>query len=83
MAPINPEVMTTLSISCFFFLRCKKNKTSTVKVKMLSSSAALGKMLLKNNSQVTRAFNSLVGTSEAIRLLAKKNKKELNPHFNE
>jgi hypothetical protein len=41
---------------------------------MLNSSAALGKMLLKKNSQVTRAFNSLVGTSEAIRLLAKNNK---------
>lgn len=48
-----PGGLTTLNISCLLFY--------TVKVKTLSASSAVlfsGKLQLKNNSQVTKAFNS-------------------------
>jgi hypothetical protein len=50
----------TLSISCLF---------STTKVKILSLPFFLIRNINWNNPQVTKAFNSRVGTSEAIRLL--------------
>jgi LAGLIDADG endonuclease len=71
-----PEDLTTLNISCLLF------QSSTVKVKTLSGWSAAPftlKMHCKKNSQVTKAFNSWVGTSEAIRLLAKKTLIRSNP----
>jgi hypothetical protein len=47
------NLLDTLIVSCIF---------CTVKVKNLLKAT-------QNNSQVTKAYNSLVGTSEAIRML--------------
>lgn len=78
------NLLDTLCVSCITIF---KNKVSTSKVKFL---------LNMNNSQVTKAFNSLVGTSEAIRLPNLKsnlnhsnnisimeNRKKINYYFNE
>ena len=59
------NLLNTLIVSWIpYFLIPRNNSGSTVKVKISNK---------KNNSQVTKAFNSWVGTSEAIRLLSKKN----------
>jgi hypothetical protein len=53
----NINLLDTLSVSCLLLVKLV-NCTSKVKI-----------LLNMKNSQVTKAFNSLVGTSEAIRLL--------------
>lgn len=60
---LNPKTfLDTLSITPYlFFNKLKKRNNKGSKVKIL---------LKKNNSQVTKAFNSWVGTSETIRLLS-------------
>jgi hypothetical protein len=62
-----------------------QNSIISQKREDISSYTSKVKILLKmNNPQVTKAFNSLVGTSEAIRLLSiNSNSKidNLNPNF--
>jgi hypothetical protein len=87
-----PEDLTTLIVSCFCYRRAH-SVGCTVKVKksrasFVLSTAGYKEVQVKNNSQVTKAYNSQVGTSEAIRLLAKnktfsRSFSNLNPNYKE
>ena len=62
-------LLDTLCVTPYFFVECFFYYISKIIHKNLRGSKV--KILLKmNNPQVTKAFNSLVGTSEAIRLLS-------------
>jgi hypothetical protein len=64
------------------------NLSNTLFVSCIFYTSKVKIFLNMKNSQVTKAFNSQVGTSEAIRMLninteSNNNKKRLNPHFSE
>jgi hypothetical protein len=61
------------------------NLLDTLSVSYIFCTSKVKILLNMNNPQVTKAFNSQVGTSEAIRLLSintnPNNKRNLNPYF--
>jgi hypothetical protein len=71
----------------YFLLNLEDNILSdTLSISCIFYTSKVKNLLKKNNPQVTKAFNSQVGTSEAIRLLSistNSNFYNLNPNFSE
>ena len=63
-------LMDTLCVTPYFFVICGIINSSSMKIDKNLRGSKVKIPLKMNNPQVTKAFNSLVGTSEAIRLLS-------------